>query len=195
MTRKENPQPQKKLIIFTGSPRKQSHSAQLAREAGRGALAAGAQVEFINLAQLNLRPCQACDRCRRRGPGSCFQQDDMQKLYPLLLQPTPFLLAHPVYWFTINSQVKLFIDCWYALGADEYACFKNKKVGVILTYADVDVFSSGGVNALRAYQDMFNYLGAQIMGFVYASTPEKDAVKADRKALKEAFELGQRLVS
>ncbi|MBC7364030.1 MAG: flavodoxin family protein [Candidatus Aminicenantes bacterium] len=195
MTKKESLKSPKKLIIFIGSPRKQSNSAQLAREAGRGARAAGAQVELVNLAQLNIRPCQACDRCRNLGPGSCFQRDDMQKLYPLLLQPAPFILSHPVYWFSINSQTKLFIDRWYALGTDEYACFKNKKVGIILTYAEADVFSSGGVNALHAYQDMFNYLGAEIKGLVYASAPDTGSVKANRQALKEAFELGKSLVS
>jgi len=195
MARKLEPKAENKLVIFTGSPRKQSNSTQLAREAARGAMTAGAQVELVNLSELNIKPCRACDRCRRFGPGACAHEDDMSKLYPLILQPAPFILAHPVYWFTINSQVKLFIDRWYALGADEYACFKNKKVGVILTYADVDVFSSGGVNALRAYQDMFNYLGAKITGFVYASAPDKDSVKANRQALKEAFELGRLIVS
>lgn len=185
----------RKLVIFTGSPRKSSNSTILAREAARGARSAGAAVEIVNLAELKINPCQACDRCRRRGPGNCVQEDDMKRLYPLLIQPGALILAHPVYWFTINSQVKLFIDRWYALGTDEYACFKNKNVGVIITYADVDVFGSGGVNALRAYQDMFNYLGANISGFVHASTPRIGSIKTNRKALKEAFELGKSIVS
>ncbi len=185
----------RKLVIFTGSPRKSGNSMILAREAARGARSAGAAVDLINLAELKINPCLACDSCRRRGPGRCVQEDDMKKLYPLLLQPASIILAHPVYWFTINSQVKLFLDRWYALGADDYACFKNKKAGIILTYADVDVFSSGGVNALRTYQDIFNYLGAKIVGFVHTSAPEKTSVKTNRRALKESFELGKIIVS
>lgn len=195
MAAKPETRPDERLVIFTGSPRPLSNSTILAREAARGARSAGARVEMVNLAQLKISPCRACDRCRHRRPGGCVQEDDMKQLYPLLLQPGPVILAHPVYWFSINAQMKLFIDRWYALGADEYGCFKKKKFGLILTYADVDIFSSGGVNALRSYQDMFNYLGAEISGFVYVSTPEKGSARTNRQALKEAFELGKQIVS
>ncbi|HEK85556.1 MAG: flavodoxin family protein [Candidatus Saccharicenans sp.] len=185
----------KKLLIFTGSPRRNSNSTILAREAAKGARKAGAEVEIINLAELKVNPCLACNRCRRRGPGKCVQADDLQKIYPKLLTAEAIILAHPVYWFNINSQTKLFIDRWYAFGGNDYACFKGKKVGIILTYADKDVFSSGGVNALRSYEDIFNYLGAEIVNLVYTSTSEKGKVKKDSAILKEAFNLGQEIVS
>ncbi|MCR4395642.1 MAG: flavodoxin family protein [Candidatus Saccharicenans sp.] len=185
----------KKLLVFTGSPRRDSNSAILAVEAARAARKAGASVEVINLSRLRVNPCRACDRCRDRGPGQCVQKDDMKKIYPRLQQAEAIILAHPVYWFTINAQTKLFIDRWYAFGADEYRCFKDKKVGLILTYADQDVFSSGGVNALRAYQDIFSYLGAEISGMVYATSAGPGQVKKNKTALKEAYNLGRELVS
>lgn len=185
----------KKLLVFTGSPRKDGNSTILALEAARAAREAGASVEVINLARLKINPCRACDRCRDRGPGECVQKDDMKKLYPRLKEAEAIILAHPVYWFTINAQTKLFIDRWYAFGGDEYAGFKNKKVGLILTYADRDVFSSGGVNALRAYQDIFGYLGAEIKGMVYASAASPGQVRKQPGLLKEARNLGKDLVS
>ncbi len=185
----------KKILVFTGSPRKDSNSATLALEATRAAREAGAAVEVINLARLRINPCRACDRCRDRGPGKCVQKDDLQKIYPKLREADGFILAHPVYWFTINAQTKLFIDRWYAFGGEEYACFKNKKVGLILTYADRDVFSSGGINALKAYQDIFNYLGADIVGMVFVSAGEPGQLKKQSRRLKEARDLGRELAS
>ncbi len=185
----------KKILVFTASPRKNGNSAILALEASRAARQAGAAVEVINLARLRINPCRACDRCREKGPGKCVQKDDMQKLYPKLIEAEGLILAHPVYWFTINAQTKLFLDRWYALGGDEYACFRNKKIGLILTYADRDVFSSGGVNALRAYQDIFNYLGAEIMGAVYASAAGQGQVRKQAGRLEEARALGRELAS
>ncbi|RFT16698.1 MAG: Iron-sulfur flavoprotein [Candidatus Saccharicenans subterraneus] len=185
----------KKLLVFTGSPRKDGNSTILALEAARAAREAGASVEVINLARLKINPCRACDRCRDRGPGECLQKDDMKKLYPRLKEAEAIILAHPVYWFTINAQTKLFIDRWYAFGGDEYASFKNKKVGLILTYADRDVFSSGGVNALRAYQDIFGYLGVEIKGMVYASAASPGQVRKQPGVLKEAYNLGKDLMS
>jgi multimeric flavodoxin WrbA len=104
------------------------------------------------------------------------------------------ILAHPVYWFTINAQTKLFIDRWYAFGADEYACFKGKRVGLILTYADRDAFASGAVNALRAYQDIFGYLEAKITGIVRVTADRAGAAGKNRKAMKEAYELGKKIL-
>lgn len=185
----------KHLLIFLGSPRKDSNSSILAQEAARAAEKAGATVEIINLAELKLNPCLACESCRQKGPGKCIQEDGLKEIYPKLQQAEAIILAHPVYWFSINAQTKIFIDRWYAFGADDYACFKGKKIGIILTYADRDIFTSGGVNALRSYQDIFNYLEAEIAGLVYASASEKGEVKHDPEALEEARKLGQRIVS
>lgn len=185
----------KKLLVFTGSPRKDGNSTILALEAARAAREAGASVEVIHLSRLRINPCRACDLCRDKGPGECVQKDDMKKLYPGLKEAGAIILAHPVYWFTINAQTKLLIDRWYAFGGDDYACFKNKKVGLILTYADRDVFSSGGVNALRSYQDIFGYLGAEIKGMVYASAARPGQVRKQSGLLKEAYNLGKELVS
>lgn len=185
----------KRLLIFTGSPRANSNSRLLAEAAARGARQAGASVKVVNLARLRINPCRACDRCREKGPGKCIQQDDMKKIYPELEKAEAIILAHPVYWFTINVQTKLLIDRWYAFGQDEYAAFRGKKIGLILTYADRDVFSSGAVNALRAYQDIFNYLEAEIAGMVYASAAEEGRVRTRKDLLKEALELGKVIVS
>jgi multimeric flavodoxin WrbA len=184
----------KHVLIFLGSPRKESNSSILALEAAKGAQKAGSSVEIINLAKLKLHPCLACESCRERGPGQCIQKDDMKKIYPKLQKAEAIILAHPVYWFSINAQTKLFIDRWYAFGGDDYACFKGKKIGIILTYADRDIFTSGGINALRAYQDIFNYLEAEIVGHVYTTASEKSEMKNNRAMLKEAFKLGQELV-
>lgn len=185
----------KRLLNFIGSPRPDSNSAILAREAARAAREAGATVEVINLSRLKINPCRACDCCRDRGPGQCIQKDDMAKIYPGLESAGAILLAHPVYWFTINAQTKLLLDRWYAFGSDEYRCFREKKIGLILTYADRDVFTSGAVNALRAYQDISSYLGAEISGMVYTTAAGPGQVKNNKAALKEAYNLGRELVS
>ncbi len=185
----------KKLLIFTGSPREKSNSTLLARDAARGAMEAGASVEMINLASLRLNPCLACESCRKKGPGQCAQNDDMKKIYPKLKKASAIILAHPVYWFTINAQTKIFLDRWYAFGKDEYACFRGKKIGLILTYADKDVFSSGGVNALRAYQDIFGYLGAEIIGMVYATAEAPGEVEEQAQVRQQAYELGKEIGS
>ncbi len=183
----------KEVLIFTGSPREDSYGASLARAAARGVRQAGGRAEIINLTELKLNPCQACDRCRQRGPGQCIQEDDMIKLYPRLKAARAIILVHPVYWFTINAQTKIFLDRWYAFGADGYATFKNKKIGLILTFADRDLASSGAINAIQAYKDMFNYLESELAGIVGASLQAKGQAKKEASHRRQAYELGQEL--
>ncbi|HRD01832.1 MAG TPA: flavodoxin family protein [Candidatus Saccharicenans sp.] len=183
----------KKVLIFTGSPREDSYGASLARVAARGVKKAGGVAEIINLTRLKLNPCQACDRCRQRGPGQCFQEDDMIELYPLLKKAKAIILVHPVYWFTINAQTKIFIDRWYAFGGDNYVSFKNKKIGLILTFADSDLASSGAINAIQAYKDMFNYLESDLMGIIGASLQDRGQAKKDTEHRRQAYELGQEM--
>ena len=183
----------KKVLIFTASPREDSYGASLARAAARGVKRGNGESEIINLAQLKINPCQACDHCRQAGLGQCVQEDDMIKLYPLLKKVRGIVLVHPIYWFTINAQMKLFIDRWYAFGGDDYTCFKNKKIGLIFTFADHDLASSGAVNAIQAYKDMFNYLESELVGIIGASLQDRGLAKKEALYRRQAFELGQEI--
>jgi multimeric flavodoxin WrbA len=185
----------RKVLVITGSPRPEGNSTVLAGEAAKGAREAGAEVTVFNLAGFKISPCRACDGCRKRGAAGCVQKDDMRKLYPRLKETDSLLIAGPVYWFTMCGQVKLFMDRLYALGADNFAALKGKRVGIILTYADADPFASGAVNALRAFQDAFAYVGAPIAGMVYASAGKAGEVRKNAAAMKDALELGRALAA
>lgn len=185
----------KKVLILLGSPRKKGNSALLAAQAARGAKAAGADVETIYLQGLDIRACSACDACQRKPGSGCVIRDDMQALYPKLTQADALLLATPVYWFTMSAQMKLWLDRCYALIAPSGHAFAGKKIGLALTYGAPDVFSSGGVNALRAFQDAFNFIGAKIVGMVHGTAWKAGDVKKNRALLKEARDLGKALAS
>jgi len=191
-----NPAEMKKkdLLVLMGSPRKRGNSSALAMEAVRGAREDGARVECHHLHEMNIRPCRACEYCRRGASRTCSQADDMQILYPKLKAADALLIAGPVYWFTIGAQTKLFMDRLYALGNEEGYGLRGKKIGIILTYADEDPFRSGAVNALRAFQDSFNYIGAEIVGMVYGAASKAGEIRSNRDLMAKALELGKALV-
>jgi len=184
----------KDLLVLMGSPRKGGNSSCLAREAVRGAREDGAHVECHHLHEMNIRPCRACDHCRRGKGRPCSQDDDMQILYPKVKAADALLIAGPVYWFTIGAQTKLFMDRLYALGDEEGYGLRGKKIGIILTYADEDPFRSGAVNALRAFQDAFNYVEAEIVGMVYGAASKAGEIRKNGPVMAQAFELGKTLV-
>ena len=184
-----------KILLVMGSPRKEGNSATLAKQVAAGAEAGGAEVESFTLHGMNIQPCTACNACREEKSKGCVIDDDMDVLYSKLRQADALVISSPIYWFTVSAQTKLFMDRWYALGGpgEEYAAFAAKRIGILLTYADVDPFTSGAVNALRTFQDAFNYVGAEIVGMVYGSASEAGEIARNRDLMGEAYELGKKL--
>jgi multimeric flavodoxin WrbA len=188
----------KKVLILEGSPRKNGNSAVLAGQVAAGAKDAGAEVETIFLHGLSIQPCSACEACKGAREDDCTIEDDMKPLYPKIRSADALVFASPIYFFTMSAQTKLFIDRCYALGAttaqDTYETdFAGKKIGIVLTYGDVDPFRSGAVNALRTFQDMFQYVGSEIMGMVYGTALSPGEIRSNTDLMKEAYDLGKQL--
>jgi len=181
----------KYILVVNGSPRKNGNSVMLAEQVAAGAKAAGAQVESFVLHSMNILPCNACDACQETQ--DCTIQDDMQILYPKLRRADAIVIASPIYWFTISAQTKLFIDRWYALEGPQGNALAGKRVGIVLTYGDTDPFTSGAVNAIRTFQDMCRYIGANIAGIVYGSATKEGEIQNQPSLLEKAYQLGQKL--
>lgn len=92
-----------RVLILKGSPREKGNSAALADRLAAGAEDAGLEVEQINLASLDIRACDGCDLCKERGEY-CVIEDDMQALYPKLIEAGALVLASPIYWFTYRPR-------------------------------------------------------------------------------------------
>ncbi len=183
----------KKILIVMGSPRKKGNSTILAREVEAGAKAGGAEVESFFLQDMKIGPCTACEACRDKIETDCIIDDDMKILLPKIRKADALVIASPVYWFTVSAQTKLFMDRWYALGSADGYALEGKKAGIVLTYADSDPFTSGAVNALRTFQDAFNYLEVEIVGLVYGSAWGAGEIKKNKELLKKAYRLGKQL--
>lgn len=194
MTGKVEKREAKKVLVLLGSPRKKGNSAILAAQIARGAKAAGAKVETVFLHGLNIAPCNSCYACQKEKSRGCSIDDAMQDLYPKLLDAEAWVIASPVYWFTMSAQTKIFMDRCFALPAYAKEPFAGKRIAIAMSYGDADPFSSGCVNALRAFQDAYNYTRAKIVGMVYGSAYEAGEIRANDVLMKAAEELGKKLV-
>ena len=181
----------KHVLVFKSSPRQNGNSSLLADQASAGAKAAGAEVESFSLHMMDIRPCDACDVCQETGV--CVLKDDMQMLYPKLKESDAIILASPIYWFTISSQLKLFIDRWYGMESSQGNALKGKQFGILLTYGDTDPYSSGAINAIRTFQDMFRYIGGNLVGIVYGTAMDVGDVQKHPELMEGAYKLGQKL--
>ena len=96
----------KNVLILSGSPRKGGNSDLLCDEFMRGAKENGNQVAKINVADQKISPCRACYFCRDHS-GECIYKDDMQKILQAMIDADVLVLASPVYFYSINAQLKI----------------------------------------------------------------------------------------
>ena len=183
----------KRVLIIKGSPRGHGNSSLLADRVADGVREAGGEVTVFHLQSLDIRPCDDCEACHEFKDGGCIIDDDMQKLYPQLLASEAIVLASPVYWFSISAQMKLFIDRWYALESTKGNGLAGKKFGIVLTYGDIDPYTSGAINAIHMFRDIFHYLRAEIAGVVYGSASNPGDILKKPEILEKAYQLGYKL--
>ncbi len=188
-----NDQNQHKVLVLLGSPRKKGNSAALAREIAAGAESAGAAVESLFIQEMNIKACQACWSCQKPDSTGCVIKDDMQEIFPKLIAADSWVIATPVHWFNMSTQTKLWLDRCFALSKYGDNPFK-KKIAIAIAYGDADPYASGAVNAIRSFQDSFQYVGAKIVGMVYGSALEKGDMEKNETTLIAARKLGEKLV-
>jgi multimeric flavodoxin WrbA len=182
-----------RIVIIKGSPRQRGNSATLADQAAAGAREAGALVESFYLQNMNIQACDGCDACL--DSGECIIPDDMQALYPKVLAADAIILASPIYWFNFTAQLKTCIDRWYALWNTQHDAFRNKRFGIILTYGDSDLYTSGAINAIYTFETMARFLHSQIAGWVYGSLSNVGDAQKHPELMEQAFQLGKQLAS
>lgn len=184
----------KQVIIVSGSPRKNGNCAVLAERAAAGVRASGVKVEMIYLHGLTMEPCSACDACQSATEANCIIDDELTSLLPRIRQADALLLASPVYWFTFAAQTKLFIDrVFYALHGPQGNALKGKPLGLLMVYGDTDPYTSGAVNALRAFQDICRFIDAPVAGLVYGSASGIGDIQKQPALLQQAYQLGEKL--
>jgi multimeric flavodoxin WrbA len=184
-----------KVLVLLGSPRKKGNSAILAEQIAKGAKSGNAKVKTIYLHGKNIAPCKGCMSCQKKGSKGCSIRDDMQEIYLKLIEADAWVIASPVYWFTMSAQTKIFMDRCFALPAYQKDPFRGKRIAIAMTYGDEDPFTSGCINALRTFQDAYGYTESPIVGMVYGSAMDAGQIRFNEKVMQDAFDLGKKLVA
>ena len=111
-----------KVLGISASPRLKGNSDLLLRQALAGAESAGAEVEYIRLAELKISPCIECNACYKTG--RCVIEDDYQMLMQKTIDADRLIFATPIFFMTVSALAKLFIDRCQCLWANKYVLKK-----------------------------------------------------------------------
>lgn len=124
----------KNIVILSGTPRKGGNSDVLCDQFMKGALEEGHSVEKISIANKEIHYCTGCGTCFNMGKP-CPQKDDMSEIMEKMIQADVIVMATPVYFYTMNAQMKTLID----RTCSRYTEISNKEFYFIVAAADNDV--------------------------------------------------------
>lgn len=98
----------KKVLVLSGSPRKNGNSDLLCNEFLKGAAESGHEVEKTRVAEKKIGYCRGCYACK--DTGICAIRDDMAEVLQKMIDADVLVLASPVYFYSIDAQLKAVID-------------------------------------------------------------------------------------
>ncbi len=125
-----------------------------------------AQVERIDLIDLEIAYCRGCMFCRQ-SQGNCIQKDDMEKLVNAYIPANIIVLGAPVYYNTVTSVLKTVIDRSIALHYSKKIKMQNPQTKKMVVLAP----GAGQYNnQYRSFQDVLEFyvqdLNAEMVDFV-----------------------------
>ena len=190
----------KKILVVQGGGRANGNTAQLVSRFEKGAEESGHSVEVISLIKNEVKGCLGCNACRYGKP--CVQKDEFNSMVPKIKEADCIVFASPLYFWTVSSQIKAFIERFYCIAEEDstpplgrYERYPVKDCALLMTSAD-DFFWTFE-QAVSYYQfTMVNYMGFQDRGMLLAGgcgdtngKPQID--KTDH--LQAAYEFGKKI--
>ena len=85
-----------RILGVVGSPRKRGNTHILVSRILNGAKEARAATEILFLNDLYIRECDGCHVCWKGE--QCSKKDDMNKIYPKIIQSDVIIFGTPVHW-------------------------------------------------------------------------------------------------
>ncbi len=107
----------KNILIIQGGGRPNGNTAQLVNSFAQGAENAGHKVEIISLIKNDIKGCLGCNACRYGKP--CVQKDGFNAVVPKITEADLLVFASPLYFWTISSRTKAFIERLYCIAKED----------------------------------------------------------------------------
>ena len=189
-----------KIVSLLGSPRKKGNSAILAGIVTDTLAAQGNDMTTHSLNNLTFKGCQACDGCKNKSEV-CVLKDDLTPVLNDIHESDVVIMATPVYWGDISSQMKGLFDRTYSFltpgfKTDEkkHRLPSGKKLVFILTqgsesekFADIFPRYNGFFEQLKMFEDTYLIRGCDIN--------DKGPVKDRDDLLEKARETAQSIMN
>lgn len=187
----------KKVMILSGSPKKDGNTQALVEWFSEGARSMGADVEIIHTAHLKhkIMGCTSCRMCQKWDRYECSVDDEVRPVLARMADADPIVLATPLYFFGPSAQLKLVMDRMFSL-------YKfNNKAGTMETPLKgktlvliASAFEDVGLDALeRPFVLTAGYTGMKFESLLVPNAGVSGEIR-DRAGVREqAVALGRKV--
>jgi multimeric flavodoxin WrbA len=177
-----------------GSPRIKGNTDLLLEEALKGAKSQQAEIEKVVVDKLKITPCREYYGCLK--DGNCVIRDDMDDIYPKLLEANGIIVASPMFFYGLSAQLKAIIDRCQALWARRYI-LKNlpdsarKGAFIAVGATRGKQLFDGSILSIKYFFQAFDVEYADEL--LIRGVDKRGEIKEHPGALSAAFEMGRRL--
>ncbi len=185
-----------KVVGIVSSPRKEMNTDTLVTKVLEGTQSIGANTEKIYLNDLEIKPCQACNRFP--APDYCFYRDGMEKIYDVLETADALVIGTPAYFGSFSAQLKLLIDRSNCLAErvtlpDGKLIFKSRlekrKKGIFIWVANISKNPEPALVSIRIWCKYFANVEL-VDTLVITDSDRGEGARKREELLHKAFELG-----
>lgn len=178
----------KKVLVLSGSPRREGNSDLLCDEFIKGAEESGNSAEKIFLRDKKIGYCVDCGYCKENG-GKCALNDDMTEILEKMITADVIVMATPVYFYTMDAQMKTLIDRTVA----RYTKISGKEFYFIVSAADNSVEAmERTIEGFRGFTDCCLDNPVE-KGIIYGVGVWKKGEIKTSKAMIQAYEMGKKV--
>ena len=101
------------ILALSGSPRKPSFTEKLLDLCLEG-MGPGLELHKFYPHRMDINPCRGCWACWTKTKGLCIQEDDFRPIAEVYARADYFLVAAPLYYFSLPATVKNVIDRFFS---------------------------------------------------------------------------------
>ena len=176
-----------KIVAIVGSPRIKGNTSYLVDLALEEVEKQGVQTEKIALSQ-NVGPCLGHYNCSTFE--SCTQKDDANWIIEDFRNAEGIILATPVYWYNVTSQMKAFIDRNYFPYKHDLK-YNARAVGIIVV-AEIEAIEDT-LHTLNQFVDWCFDIKTGRIFIVSGYAHKLGDVRKNLPLVEEARELGRQM--
>jgi len=187
----------KKILVISGSPKKDGNTALLVSWFSEGARENGAIVEIIPAANLKIKVigCNSCRACQKSKDYKCVVNDEASPVISKMSDADVIVMATPLYFFSASAQLKIIFDRMFALYKWDNQVNTMQTILKGKTFALIaSAFEEAGMEALeKPFRLTAEYSAMKFESLLIPNAGESGDIKDKSESRAKAIEFGKKL--